>query len=131
MLTPCDRVLKAADSASAAAAAAASWLLIPDQSLRTQTGRTGRCRWRTLRKERLKKQTINASERVLDARPQWRWVVLITCAVGRGQRGRVAPHPLARQSLSGDGDGGGGQGLGALGVIYSLVLEQNRGSFQK
>lgn len=78
-----------------------------------------------------KEQNINTSERVVDARPQSRWVVLITCAVGRGQRGRVAPHPLARQSLSGDGDGGGGQGLGALGVIYSLILEQNRGTFQK
>lgn len=47
-LTPCDRALKAADSASAAAA---SLSLIPDQSLRTQTGRTGRRRGRTLRKE--------------------------------------------------------------------------------
>lgn len=77
MLTPCDRVLKAADSASAAAAAA-SWLLIPDQSLRT-----GRCQWRTLRKKKQKKGNINASERVVD--------VAATVAVAR-------PHHLCRRT---------------------------------
>lgn len=46
----------------------------------------------------------------------------LTCAVGGGQRGRVAAHPLAGEGLSGDGHGRGGQSLSALGVIYSLVL---------
>lgn len=124
MLTPCDPVLKAADSASAAAAASLS--LIPDQSLRTQTGRRGRCRWRTLRKE---KKNYNTSKRVLDTPSQWRRA-LITCAVRWGQRGWIPSHPLARQSLSGDGDGGGRQGLGALGVIYSLVLERTEEPFR-
>lgn len=62
MLTPCDRALKAGDSASAAAAAA-SLSLIPDQNLRTQTGRTGRCRWRTLRKERKTHKVIRRGPR--------------------------------------------------------------------
>lgn len=55
---------------------------------------------------------------------------MITCAVRRGQRGRIPSHPLSRQSLSGDGDGGGQQGLGALGVIYSLVLEGKEEPFR-